>query len=82
MEHTVILSPDACGQGFGCALLHALEDYARNAGVHSLVAGISGENPAAVAFHKKMSFTRVALIPEVGWKFGRWMDLILMQKLL
>ena len=80
MEHTVILSPSACGQGVGGMLVKALEDHARDAGVHSLVAAISGENPQAIRFHEQRGFSLVAKIPETGFKFGRWMDLILMQK--
>lgn len=82
MEHTVILSPEARGKGVGRALMKALEDHARKARVHSLVAGVSGENPNAIAFHERLGYERVALMPEAGRKFGRWMDLILLQKLL
>lgn len=82
MEHTVILSRQARGRGTGRALVQALERHAREAGIHALVAGVSGENPAAIAFHERLGYVRVALIPEAGRKFGRWMDLILLQKLL
>ena len=82
MEHSVILSPDTWGQGIGRALMGALEQQARGANVHSLFAGVSSENPRAIAFHQKIGFTRVATLPEVGFKFGRWMDLVLLQKLL
>jgi phosphinothricin acetyltransferase len=82
MEHTVVLGPAARGRGMGRALVTALEDHARAAGAHSMIAGVSGENPAGVAFHERLGYARIALLPEVGWKFGRWMDLIVLQKVL
>lgn len=80
MEHTIVLSPEARGQGAGRALMHAAEDHAREGGIGSLWAGISGENPAGVQFHARLGYEYVAQLPKVGFKFGRWMDLVLMRK--
>ena len=79
-EHTVMLADAARGQGAGRALMEALCEHARAGGMHSLFAGCSAENPGAVAFHAAMGFREVATLPEVGFKFGRWIDLVLMQK--
>jgi len=82
MEHTVILAPDGQRRGLGKTLVDALAAHAKVAGVHALIAGISAENPAAIEFHRALGFSEVGRLPEVGRKFGRWMDLVLMQKIL
>lgn len=80
MEHTVILDPAARGKGLGRALLQRVEDHARDGGAHSIFAGVSSGNPGGIAFHARMGYAEVAVLREVGWKFGRWLDLHLMQK--
>lgn len=81
-EHTVILHARARGRGLGRLIMAHLEEIAREAGLHVLVAGVSAENPAAIAFHEAIGYRPVARMPEVGQKFGRWMDLVLLQKTL
>lgn len=79
-EHTIHLAPAARGQGTGRALMDAVCEHAKTGGFHSMWAGISAENTSGVAFHARLGFVQVACLPEVGRKFGRWHDLILMQK--
>ncbi len=82
MEHTVILSPQSQGRGLGRALMQAVETHAKAHGAHQMIAGISAENPAGVAFHARLGYREVARIPKAGFKFGRFIDLVLMQKFL
>ncbi len=81
-EHSIILGPDTRGQGVGRALMAALEADAKAQGFHSMFAGVSGENPNAVKFHAALGYAEVATLREVGFKFNRWFDLVLMQKML
>lgn len=80
MEHTIAIAPDFKGQGAGRLLMATIEDHARQAGVGSLWAGVSGENPDGVKFHARVGFEEIAVLPKVGFKFGRWIDLVLMRK--
>lgn len=81
-EHSIALLPAAHGQGLGRVLMTCIEDHARNAAIHTLVAGISAENPAGVPFHAALGFEHSGRIPQAGFKWGRWIDLIFMHKLL
>ncbi|MFD2172539.1 GNAT family N-acetyltransferase [Rhodobacter lacus] len=82
MEHTIILAPAARGQGLGRALITAMEDHARGQGAHLMVGGISGENAAGLAFHRAVGYAEAGRVAQAGRKFERFIDLVLMQKLL
>jgi phosphinothricin acetyltransferase len=82
MEHSINLSPAARGQGAGRALLAALEDHARAQGYHVMVAAITGSNDGSVRFHAGLGYVHVGTMLQVGWKFGQYHDLVLMQKIL
>ena len=79
-EHSVFMAQGAQGQGR--PLMHAIEAHAKSAGIHSLFAGVTAQNTHAVTFHQKIGYEQVACLKQVGWKFERWHDLILMQKFL
>lgn len=79
-EVSIGLAPDVRGAGLGRSLMEALETAARRQDMLALIAAISGENPAAIAFHAACGFREAGRLPGVGWKFGRRLDLVLMQK--
>ena len=82
MEHSIHLQPLARGRGLGRALMQAVEAHALARGTHSMIAGVSGENATGIAFHTALGYRSIATVPESGFKFGRWLDLVLMQKFL
>ena len=82
VEHSIHVAQDAQGGGLGRALMASAEDQARRAGLHSMIAGVAGENAGGAAFHAAIGYATIARLPQVGWKFGRWHDLVLMQKML
>jgi phosphinothricin acetyltransferase len=79
-EHSIHVRSDRQGRGVGRALLTALVERAGAAGLHVLVAAIDGDNAASIAFHRALGFEVVARMPEVGRKFDRWLDLVLVQR--
>ena len=82
VEHTIHVDEAHWGQGIGRLLLHALMDRARADDVHVMVAAVDGANSDSIAFHERLGFGIVARMPEVGRKFDRWLDLVLMQRIL
>lgn len=82
VENSLYVDPACFGRGIGSALLAATIDHARAAGRHAMVAAIDGENPVSLHLHEKYGFREVGRLPETGTKFGRWLDLVLLQKLL
>ncbi len=82
VEHGLYVARDAQRRGHGAGLLSGLIARAEAAGLHVMVAGIEAGNAASLALHARFGFVRVGLMPEVGRKFDRWLDLVLMQRIL
>jgi L-amino acid N-acyltransferase YncA len=70
------------GRGIGTALYAAVLEAGRTGGVHAVLARICTENEASIAMSKKLGFTEVGVLHEVGFKFGRWLDVMMLEKLL
>jgi phosphinothricin acetyltransferase len=81
-EHSVYVHKDHRGLGIGKLLLQELITNAKNAGLHALIAGIDSENEVSLKLHLSFGFTQVAHFKEVGFKFGRWLDLLFLEILL
>ncbi|MGV1789036.1 N-acetyltransferase family protein [Rhizobium sp. A37_96] len=82
VEHSVYVRNDQHRGGIGKALMIELIERARAIGKHAMVAGIEAGNAASIRLHEKLGFQQVGLLPEVGTKFGRWLDLAFLQLLL
>ena len=75
-ESSIYLHHEWCARGMGRALMEALVPLCRAAGCRALIACITAENQASVAFHESLGFRQVSLFPAVGCKFGRLLDVV------
>lgn len=74
VESTIYLDPAVLGMGFGSQLYAALLDVLHRGDVHAVIGGIALPNPASIRLHEKFGFRKIAHFQEVGYKFGRWVD--------
>lgn len=82
VEHSVYVAPEQIGKGIGSQILAALISSARDEGYHVMIGGIDAANTGSVAFHRKFGFEETAVLRQVGFKFGKWLDLQFMQLIL
>jgi L-amino acid N-acyltransferase YncA len=81
LEDSVYLHPGATGAGIGSALLSALIAGCEHRGYRRMIAVIGDSaNLASIRLHERLGFTHAGLLPAVGFKFGRWVDSVLMQR--
>ncbi len=80
VESSIYCAPEAVGLGLGTKLYGALFDAIAGEGLHRVIGGITQPNEASVALHEKFGFKRVALLTEVGFKFGRFWDVAFYEK--
>lgn len=80
VEHSVHVRADRRGGGIGTALVAALIERGRAIGKHVMVAGVDADNTPSIRMHEKLGFEQVARFHEVGWKFGRWLDLVFLER--
>ena len=74
VEVTVYVDSAAHGRGFGSKLYAALIEQLRALKIHAVIGGVALPNDASVRLHEKLGFRPIALFKEVGFKFGRWVD--------
>ena len=82
VEHSVHVAATRRGLGIGRRLVEALIPVAVDLGKHVMIGGIDADNAPSMAFHRRLGFEQVAHFREVGHKFGRWLDLVFMQRML
>jgi len=82
VEHSIYVDATFRRRGIGRRLLAALIEHATDADMHVIMGVISADNEVSIALHEQFGFTVVGRLSEVGRKFDRWLDLVLMQKIL
>lgn len=82
VEHSVYVRADQRGNGLGPLLMAALIERAKACGKHVMVAAIESGNVASIRLHERLGFITTGQMPQVGRKFGRWLDLTFMQLIL
>jgi L-amino acid N-acyltransferase len=82
VEHSVYVDTRFRGQGVGRALLTAVIEAAERQDYHVLVGGIDASNVVSIKLHESLGFTHCGTVKQSGFKFGRWLDLALYQKIL
>lgn len=73
-ETTIYLAPHCVGKRIGTGLYQYLLGQLKDLGLHTAIGGVALPNPASVALHEKLGFRKVAHFGEVGFKFGKWID--------
>lgn len=79
VEHSVYVHQEYRGQGIAIELMKALINTAQKHDVHTMIGGIDATNGSSIRLHEKLGFTHSGTLPQVGFKFGRWLDLAFYQ---
>jgi L-amino acid N-acyltransferase YncA len=82
VEHSVHVASAHWGSGIGRSLMEVLLARATSAGKHVMIGAVDSENQGSLRFHERLGFEEVARLPETGFKFDRWLTLVLFQKML
>lgn len=82
VEHSVYVHADHRGKGLGRTLMRELIAAARAQGYHTLIGAIDSGNQVSIALHERLGFQRGGTLRQVGFKFGRWLDVVWYQLLL
>ena len=82
VENSVYVHRDHQRRGVGRLLLGALLEVARDSGFHTVIARIDSQSSGSLALHESLGFVVVGVERQIGRKFGRWLDSVIMQKML
>ena len=82
VENSVYIAPQCCGRGHGRALLTALLERGGVSGFHSVIAKIAADQGPSLRLHTRLGFREVGRLVEVGHKFDRWLDVLILQRML
>ena len=83
VEDSIYLAPEAAGQGLGRALLAELLSALERGGIRKVMAVIGDSaNAGSIGVHRALGFEPVGTVKSCGWKFNRWLDIVLMEKTL
>lgn len=82
VENSIYVRHDCQRLGLGMMLLQELIRLGRDAGHHTIIAAISGEQAGSIALHAKAGFQETGRLNQTGWKFGQWLDVVYMQIML
>lgn len=81
-EHSIYVHKEHRGKGLGKHLLQALIDAAQQRDIHALIGGIDATNIGSIALHTRLGFKHTGTLVQVGFKFGKWLDLAFYQRVL
>ena len=80
-ENSVYVAADQRGRGVGKVLLAPLVEGAKARGLHAIIAAIDADNEASIRLHARFGFEKVGHFKQTGFKFGRWLDVVYMERL-
>ncbi|MBL0944520.1 MAG: N-acetyltransferase family protein [Hydrogenophaga sp.] len=81
VEDSIYLAPEAAGRGLGRLLLAELIAVLERSGIRKVMAVIGDSaNAGSVGVHRALGFSEIGVVRACGWKFGRWLDIVLMEK--
>ena len=82
VEHSVYVHHDCIGKGIGQLLMQSLLESAKQQKVHTMIGVIDSENKGSIAFHERFGFKSMGVLEQVAYKFDRWLDVVIMQRMI
>ena len=82
MEHSIYINNDCKKKGYGTLLMNELIKIAKENKIHTLIGCIDSSNIDSINFHKKFNFDKIGVLKEIGYKYEKWLDMVIMQLIL